>query len=164
MNSSKKKPSTPWPLIILFSILSVITIAGGFFYYRILEKNLLDETMEQLSAIADLKVRQINQWRQERLSDGLYLRNNIPHVKQLSEFLNNSGNSRLKEDLVRSFRAYTENYDYRSVLLIDRQFKVRLYYPDKDTVIGEHLHDILPEVIGNGDVVVTDLHEAEDVF
>jgi PAS domain S-box-containing protein len=164
MNSSKKKPSTPWPLIVLFSILSVITVAGGFFYYRILEKNLLDETMEQLSAIADLKVRQINQWRQERLSDGLYLRNNIPHVKQLSEFLNNSGNSRLKEDLVRSFRAYTENYDYRSVLLIDRQFKVRLYYPDKDTVIGEHLHDILPEVIGNGDVVVTDLHEAEDVF
>jgi len=164
MNSSIKKPSTPWALIVLFCILTLISIVGGFFYSRILKVNLLDETLEQLSAIADLKVRQINQWRQERLSDGFYLRNNIPHVKKLSEFLNDGGNSQIKEDLVRSFRAYTENYDYRSVLFIDKKIKVRLYYPDKDTVIGEHLYDLLPEVIGTGDVVVTDLHEAEDVF
>jgi PAS domain S-box-containing protein len=158
MSSSINKPATPWPLIVLFFILSTSAIVGGFFYYRTLEKNLLNETMDQLSTIADLKVRQIIQWRQERISDGIFLSGNIPHIRQFSRFLAEEQNRQLKNDLIRSLKSYTENYDYRSTLFVDRELNVKLFYPGQDTIIGDHLSALLPDVIKKGDVIVTDLH------
>jgi len=163
MSSSIKKPAKPWPLIVLFFIFSTSAIVAGFFYYRSLEKNSLNETMEQLSAIADLKVRQVIQWRRERISDGNYLKGNIPQIRQFSRFLTEGQNRQLKNDLISSLKSYTENYDYRSTFFIDRYLNVKLFYPDQDTIIGDHIQVLLPDVIKKGDVIVTDLHVSGEV-
>ncbi len=163
MSSSIKKTVTPWPLIVLFVILSTSSIVAGFLYYRILETHLLNETKEQLSAIADLKVRQIIQWRRERISDGIYLSGNIPHIRQFSRFLTEEGNKRNEVDLLKSLESYVENYDYRNALLVDNEYNVRLFYPDQDTVICEHLQKMLPGVISKEEVIITDLHQTGKV-
>jgi len=163
MNSKIQKPATPWPLIVLFFILSASATVTGIIYYKSLQKHLLGDTLEQLSAIADLKVRQIIQWRQERLSDGGFLRSNSPHVRQFSQFLTEQNNRVLKNDLLRSLKSYTENYDYKNALFADSNFNVRLFYPEKDTVIGEHLQSILPVIMSSGEVIVTDIHQTGKV-
>src|SRR4030042_925615 len=163
MNSKTKRPATPWPLIAIFIILSTSAIVTGYFYYRSLEKHLLNDTVGELSAIADLKVRQIIQWREERFSDGVFLKGNIPHVRQFSRILKESNNRQLKADLLLSLKSYVENYDYRSALFVDKNIDVKLFYPDKDTVIGDYLKTRLPDVIEDGNVVVTDLYQTGKV-
>jgi len=69
MSVDKKDRQTRWtPLLIyLFLIIGIFTTA--FFYYRLQQKRIVDEKQNELAAIADLKIRQITQWRNERLSD-----------------------------------------------------------------------------------------------
>ncbi len=163
MNSKIQKPATAWPLIVLFFVLSTSAIVTGYFYYRSLEKHLLIDTLEQLSAIADLKVRQIIQWRQERISDGIYLSENSLHIRQFSRFLAEQNNRLLKADLGQSLKSYVENYDYRTAVFIDRNINVKLFYPDQDTIIGDFLKSLLPGVIRKGEVVLTDIHQTGKV-
>jgi PAS domain S-box-containing protein len=163
MNSKNQKPPAPWPLIVLFFVLSASAVVTGYFYYGSLEKHLLDDTIGQLSAIADLKVNQIMQWREERLSDGVYLSHSVPHIKQFWCFINEPGNYQLKADLRGSLKAYTENYDYSNVFFANRDLDVKLFYPAKDTVIGDYLRNMLPDIIRKGEVVLTDMHQAGKV-
>ncbi|MCX6302374.1 MAG: PAS domain S-box protein, partial [Bacteroidia bacterium] len=163
MNSKIQKPGTPWLLIVLYFVLSAIAIVLGVSYYRILEKNLLHQTVEQLSAIADLKVRQIIQWREERISDGIYVSGNRAQVRQFSRFLKERNNKLLKDDLLSSLKSYVENYDYKNALFIDKNINVKLFYPNQDTIIGDHLQGILPDVIRKGEVVLTDIHQTGKV-
>jgi PAS domain S-box-containing protein len=163
MNSKIQKPGTPWPLIVLYFVLSAIAIVLGLSYYRILEKNLLHQTVEQLSAIADLKVRQIIQWRKERISDGVYMSGNIAQVRQFSRFLKEKNNRLLRDDLLSSLKSYVENYDYKNALFIDKNINVKLFYPSQDTIIGDHLQGLLPGVIRKGEVVLTDIHQTGKV-
>ena len=60
----------------------------GIIYYNYQKDNLLTEKLQELSAISDLKIRQITQWRFERLSDGRFLGDNIMLVEKISDCLN----------------------------------------------------------------------------
>jgi len=160
MNVQTKKPPTPWPLIVLFFVISVCVIVFGFFYYNNQKKTLLSEKQLELSAISDLKIRQITQWRLERIGDGEFLRGNILMVRKFSEFLQNSTNKLLRDDILQSLKSLTEKFDYRNVLLLDLSGNVRLSYPVQDTIIGDYLKPLLPEIISHRKVVLTDLHRA----
>ena len=163
MNSGIHKNNTPWPFAVLFYIIASSALVIGYLYYRSLEKNIRADTLEALSAIADLKVRQIIQWRQERLSDGLFLAANTSHIRQLGRFMTEPDNRMLKHDLLQSLKSYVDSYDYRNALLTDTDINVRLFYPAEDTIIGDYLRALLPEVIKQGKVVLTDIHQTGKV-
>jgi len=163
MNSGIHKNNTPWPFAVLFYIIASSALVIGYLYYRSLEKNIRADTLEALSAIADLKVRQIIQWRQERLSDGLFLAANTSHIRQLARFMTEPDNRMLKHDLLQSLKSYVDSYDYRNALLTDTDINVRLFYPAEDTIIGDYLRALLPEVIKQGKVVLTDIHQTGKV-
>jgi PAS domain S-box-containing protein len=163
MKSGKDRLLTPFPLIIMFCIIMLISIWSGFQYYRIQKKNILDSSILELSGITDLKVKQLIQWRHERVSDGLLLSRNLPVVKELKAFNDNPGNKALKKDLLNLFHQLTDETDYKNALLIDTDQRVRLFYPDRDTVIGNYLKPRLKEIERNGEVVLTDLHHTGKV-
>lgn len=157
------KTAAPWPFIVLFYILVTSAVLIGYVYYRSVEKNLTADTLNQLSAIADLKVRQIIQWREERMSDGAFLTGNAPHLNQIMHFLREPGSRLDKSDLLKSLRSYVDNYDYRSAILTDSDLNVRLFYPDEDTLTGDFLKQQLPGIIEKGEVVLTDIHQTGNV-
>jgi PAS domain S-box-containing protein len=163
MNSQKQKTAIPWPLIVLFLILSATSIVVGIIFYQSQKKNLLENTTKELSAIADLKAKQIIQWRSERIADGYNFRQNSALMKQFHDFLNNRDNKKLKADLLLYLKGFTENYDYRDALFVDSNFKPVLFYPQKDTVIGDYLISHLPDYLINGEITLTDLHQTEKV-
>ena len=163
MNSQKQKPATHWPLIILFFVLSAGEIVTGLLYYQSQKNNLLNDSIQELSAIADMKVRQISQWRRERFADGKTLSENISLIRQFSRFMADEDNRFLRSDLIRDLRALVENHDYRSALFVDRNCQVRFFYPNQDTVIGDYLNPLLPDIISKGEIVITDLHQTGKV-
>ncbi|MCX6254995.1 MAG: hypothetical protein NTV31_11040 [Bacteroidia bacterium] len=163
MNSQRQKSPTPWPLIVLFFVIFIGVIVVGFLYYNNQKKTLLSEKQLELSAISQLKIRQITQWRLERLGDGGFLGGNILMVKKFSEFLQEPTNSSLRDNILQSLKSLIDNFDYKSVLLLDPSGNVRLAYPNQDTLVGDHLQPLLPEIIKKHEVVLTDLHRASIV-
>ncbi len=163
MNSHRQKPLTPWLLIILFLIISVTSIILGFLYYRSQKKQLLSDKQLELSAIADLKVRQIVQWRNERNSDALFLGENTPFVRQLLQYLKDQENNDLRTEIQNNFRSLTKNADYRNVLLIDTTGRISLAFPHRDSLMGNYMKKAFPEMRKLNSAILTDLHETERV-
>ena len=68
-NFFKKEHRTPIYLLLIFVLFTIGIITAGVLYYKSNEKHYRTEVEQQLTAIADLKVSQIVQWRNERLGD-----------------------------------------------------------------------------------------------
>lgn len=158
MNSQIQKPPTPWPLIVLFLVILISVIFVGGFYYNYQKKSLLSEKQQELSAISNLKIRQITQWRLERLADGKFLGDNFIMVKNFSEFLNDPVHMPDEDLIFQILKSLKENFDYSNTILIDLQGNVKLAYPKQDTLICDYLQPLLPQLVRNRKVVMTDLH------
>ena len=160
MITQRKKPPAVWPLVVLFFMITVSAIVTGFVYYNYQKKALLTESQQELSAISYLKIRQITQWRFERIGDGKFLGDNLLLVRKFIEFLNNPDKLSLSNEIQQCLKSLTETYDYKSVLLIDTSGNARLAFPNSDTLVGDHLRPMLPGIIEQREVVLTDLHKA----
>jgi PAS domain S-box-containing protein len=160
IDSNRQIPPIQWPLIILFIVISISVILAGILYYKNQKQALLNEKQLELSAITDLKIRQITQWRLERLGDGKFLGGNLLMVRKFSEFIQKPGDKLLREEILQSLKSLTENIDYRNALLVDTEGKVRLSFPDQDSLIGDQLMPLIKGIIEKHQVVLTDLHRA----
>ena len=163
MMSQQQKPATPWPLIVLFIVLSAGAVTIGIVFYFSQKRHLLTDTVQELSTISDMKVKQISQWRLERIGDGIFLSNNALIIKQFSEFMSESENVSLRNDILSTLMALNKGYDYRTLLVLDRNLDVKVFYPKQDTIIGDYLKPQLPAILKNGKVVLTDLHSTGNV-
>jgi PAS domain S-box-containing protein len=160
MNSQRQKQPTPWLLIIPFFAISFTVIVAGYLYFNYQRDTLLNEKQNELSAISDLKIRQITQWRLERLGDAGFLSKNTLMVRAFLDFLENPAKVRLQGDILQSLKSLTDNFDYKNILLINPTGTVLLAWPDQDTLVGDHLKPLLPQIIKERKVVLTDLHKA----
>ena len=138
MNSQIQKPPTPWPLIVLFFVILISVIFIGIFYYNYQKKNLIYEKQQELSAISDLKIRQITQWRLERLADGKFLGDNFMMVKNFSEFLKDPIHMPDRDVILQILKSLAENLDYRNTMLMDQNGNVKLAFPNQDTLIAQN--------------------------
>lgn len=160
MKTQRQNPPAPWPLIVLVLVITIIIVVVGFVYYNYEKKTLLSEKQLELSAISDLKIRQISQWRLERLGDGQFLSDNILIVSRLLEFIKNPEDTPLRDGILQSLKSLTDNFDYKNVLLLDTLGNVILAYPDQYDLVGDHLTPLIPGIIKDRRVVLTDLHRA----
>jgi PAS domain S-box-containing protein len=161
MIHQRLKPPPSWPLLVLFFIITISSIIIGIIYYNYQKKNLLTEKQLELSEISYLKIKQITQWRIERINDGIFLGENILLVRKFSEYLKNPGNLSLREDILQSLKSLTEDFDYKNALLIENNGNTRLAFPGSDTLIGDHLKPLLPGIIRQRKTVLTDLHKTD---
>jgi len=163
MISHRQRPASPWLLVVLFIIISASSILLGYLYYKSQKARLLKDKNLELSAIADLKVSQIAQWRNERLSDAVLIGENTPFIKLLYEYLYSKYNANLRSDIKASLKSVTRNTEYKNVLLIDSIGMVRGYYPNKDTLMGDHLKVLFPDLLKLESGILTDLHRTSNV-
>jgi len=161
MNSYRQKPSFPWPLIVLFIIIAATSIILGFLFYNNQKKTLLNNRQMELSGIADLKVRQIAQWRLERIGDGNFTRSNTALIRQISRYLSDEPGDSVLPDIIHSLRSLTDNFYYKNILILDTAGNVRLSYPEGDLPAGNYLKSFIKDVLPGREAILTDLHQAE---
>jgi len=160
MTTQRQRPPVSWPLLVFFLVIVISSVIVGFIYYNSHKKNLLTEAQSELSSISYLKIREISQWRMERINDGKFLSENSLLIEKFSQVLKNPGSLVLKKDILQSLKSLSQNYDYKNALLINNNGEVILAYPNSDTLIGNHLKPLLPEIVKRRQVVLTDLHRA----
>ena len=163
MRFQKQKPPALIPLLVLFFIIAISAITIGIIYYSYQKKSLLIEKQQELSTISYLKIRQITQWRLERVGDGKFLGGNLVLVRKFAEYIKNPYDLRLKTEINQSLKSLAEDHDYKDALLITRNGNVKMAYPLVDTVIGSYLKPLLPGIIKERKIVLSDLHQTDMV-
>jgi PAS domain S-box-containing protein len=163
MNLQQNKPPDPWYLVILFIIVTSIVIIGGYLYFKNQEKILLSETQREMSAISDLKIRQITQWRLDRMGNASFLGENTVLVKMISDYLENPKDILLQDKLFQFFRSLTDNFDYKEVVLLDTSGSVKLSYPVLDEVPEAYPKTLLTNIIKERRITLTDLNKTSTV-
>jgi PAS domain S-box-containing protein len=161
MNPLRYKPPAPWPLIVLFIVIMISVIVAGVIYYNNQKKSLITEKQVELSVIADLKIRQITQWRNERLGDAAFLGENMLIIKKFSGFLQNPSDRILSSDILHSLRSLIDNFDYRHAFILDPHGNVRLSYPLQDSLKGDYHKPLVSGIRKTREVMLTDLHMAD---
>lgn len=100
----------PHVLIIIFLLLALSISIGGYGYYLSVQKVVKDRAGRQLSAVADLKVGQIDSWRKELYHDAEVIRSNSFFIEHISHQV---------DPRVKSYmRAIIQQYGYRSLTLL----------------------------------------------
>jgi len=112
--------------IVIFIAASVLVAIIGYNFYQNQKKYISASSQKQLMAIADLQVREISNWRNERIGDAQVIINNDVFTKSTIKYLNDPSASEAKNIILSSLKATQKSYQYKNILLLDRNKKVRL--------------------------------------
>ena len=85
-------------LIVLFLIILFVAL-GGYGYYVHHSRISMDEKQAELSAIAELKAREISQWRKERRADATSIYANALIGHRINDFLSGIESPRALDEI-----------------------------------------------------------------
>jgi hypothetical protein len=153
------KPAFAFALI--FFVLAAGIVATGRFYYRNYERQFLVEAEHQLSAIADLKVGELLQWRKERLGDGGILFKNASFSALVRRFLEKPEDPDAQRQLQAWLGKYQTHFQYDRIRLLDVQGVTRLSVPAGLTPISSAIARGTSEVLRSGQVTFQDFYRNE---
>ena len=150
--------SAGWLLGLIFVCLAAGIVAAGYFYYRNFEKNYRSAAERQLSAIADLKVSELVQWRKERLADGAIYFKNPSFSALVRRFFEKPADADAQRQLQDWLGRYPEHDSYEQVRLLDAQGVTRLSVPDNLGPASSAIVRGASEVLRSGQVAIQDFY------
>lgn len=101
-----------------FILTLLVMVVGGAGFYRVQERTMRHEAEENLSAIAQLKVRLIAAWRSERFEDAAALSENQFFARGVARLLDDQSDENTKA-IVSYLQSLQVNYHYSDILLVD---------------------------------------------
>ena len=163
MKPEKDRPLLPWALIIMFMVVSPALIIGGMIYSSALKTRMINNIKNELNDESELKVDQILQWKTEKMIDADVIDENIPIIRQVDNSFY-SGTRDTDDSAIRSWMAsFVKNKDYLNAAITDRNGRVRLAYPDEDSLIGPKMKPLIPAVLRTKKVILTDFHQSSSI-
>ncbi len=146
-------------MIFIFLATGIITI--GSLYSRSYEEKHRAEVERQLSAIADLKVAELEQWRKERLSDAAVFYQNSYFSGMVLRYFEAPGDSDARERLQTWLRKIREAHRYVRVCLHDVEGRIRLADEDNPEPEAERFSPRDIEARGSGRIIFEDFYRDE---
>ncbi len=161
MLSKASKERIPWQFLAVIWIVVLLVGLGGFLFYSSQKKKIISEKQNELTAIATLKIKDIEEWRMEHIRDGEILSSIIPRNKLILDFFANGNSSDPGMELKQRMMIFMKDYDYFGALLTDTAGIIRLIYTASDTgfmINASPLRGIDPLTIS-----LSDLHFSDDL-
>ena len=146
-------------LFILFLILALCIGIAGYVYYDFQKQQIKKNIQDELSAIADLKVNQIANWRNERIYDANSIAHNAIIVSAVQRLLQHPGSSFARREIVQWMKSFEQNPNYKDILLVDPRGAVLLATSPKDTTIGIRAATLVQEALRSQKVMMSDFHK-----
>jgi PAS domain S-box-containing protein len=132
-------------LIIYLSIFFLLTLAftaTGYVSYRNFEQQFRAQAESQISAIAELKMNGLVEWRKERLGDVEFLRHNLAFSTLVESYLNHPDDLEVRPQLLAWLGNYQVYEHYGWVRLLDTTGAEKISIPDQPETIDARLaHD-----------------------
>lgn len=162
MATSISSPKIPRYLILPFLLLTLLIGIAGYLYFENQRKHIKKEKASELSAICDLKVKQISTWHRERLGDAEVLIQNYQFVQQLRKWLKSREKSGEMEEILGWMSSFRGHYDYSSIFLLDEKGKVCLYNSDAHDEVDSHTPGFVHEAIQSRKIIMRDLYRDKE--
>jgi PAS domain S-box-containing protein len=159
INPLSKKPNIAFliALIIFFAASALITILGYYFYQN--QKTYINNAArQQLTAISELKVWEINNWRKERIGDAEVIYKNTAFASDVMQYFNNPSSLEAKKDILSLLSATHKSYQYENILLLDKNKKVKLALKNYDNDFGKIHSNIINEAVEKNDIVFSNFY------
>lgn len=112
-----------------------------------------------ISAVADLKVRQIVSWRNERIKDSQVIRKAAPMIRLIEKYYSKPAS--LKTELVDWLKSIVDNYEYESLVLLDVKKKVRLSVGYETAAIGKETIRLAGRALKAKEIIFSGLRQGE---
>jgi PAS domain S-box-containing protein len=129
---SHDKTSFPIGAKILLPCIVLVLLAGGAWFFLAQQKHQRDQVAENLLSIANLKAKQLVEWRAERMGDALVLMDRRALASSIQRFL--AGNEPQEaSEILRRLRSTKEQYNYTDIFLVDSQKELRLAFELKES-------------------------------
>ncbi len=145
-------------LILILTALAAGIIIAGYSYYRNYAKNYQIAVEHQLSAIAELKVGELAQWRKERLGDAAVFYGNAAFSALVRRYFEKPTDTEASGQLRSWLRQGQEPLRYDRIFLLDAQGVARMAIPDTPEPVAAHLLKDAPEIIRSGRMSFLDFH------
>jgi signal transduction histidine kinase len=122
-DTSRQIRHQPFPVTYLLVFLSLAAAVGGagYFYYTLQRGNITQAHYRELSAIADLKVSQLRNWRAERLNDAEALIGSSIFAEYVEGYLEGPRSPARRENILQRLDALRKNNEYKRLVLVDRK-------------------------------------------
>ena len=106
-------------MILVFTLLAVVILAIGYFSYQNFEKEYRTGVEHQISAIAEMEMSNLVQWRSERLNDPRVFSHNPLFSSRVQHLFNDSSDNESQEE-VRTWLEKEQMYSpYDRMYLLD---------------------------------------------
>lgn len=145
-------------LTLIFTLMAVGVIMTGYINYRSYERHFRHELERQLSAIAQLKVKELIQWRRERLGDGSILFKNKTFSALARRFLESPKDTDAQKQLQDWMFKYATAYTYAQVTLFDTDGSLRALAPEDADFHDFEISGNVAQILREGRVVFQDFH------
>ena len=142
------------------SCLAGIVSVLGLLYLGHQRSRFRHSVEDQLAAIADLKVRQIVGWRQERLADARAIMLDPLPSQAVRQFLAGASTNELRAPLQGWLTSIYLTTESIRAMLLDPEFQVRLAAPENQTYLGPIAQTFAVEAFRSNQVVISDLHRS----
>ena len=140
MESLDKKDNRATYLPILaFVLLAAGIIAAVYLSYRNYANHYRVEMERQISAIADLKVGELAQWRKERMGDAAVFFGNEAFSSLARRYFNNPGDIRAQRQIWTWLSKIQFSFSYKRLLLFDSRGALRMSIPDSKEPVASNL-------------------------
>ena len=157
MNNPRRELPASRRWVAVFALVSMAIMAGGLAYYRYEQDYIRREKYQELAAIADLKIRQILDWRRERLGDaGTKVRS--PFLRQaIADWLQDPRKPGLHLLLLEQFKIVQEGYAYENVLLVAPDGRILLSLRPDQAPLCTDGKKVIEQAVAGGKAVLSDL-------
>jgi PAS domain S-box-containing protein len=153
-----KSTQASYTLIIVFALLASGIVTIGYNYYRNYEKQFRAEVEKQLSAITDLKVNELKQWRKERMGDANVFYKNVNFSSLVKQYLTNQNRRDAEEKLKIWMRQVREAYMYDRVCLHDINGFEKFSFPEEKIYTPKMFSVRSKEAVNSGKIIFEDFY------
>jgi PAS domain S-box-containing protein len=147
---------------LLFGVILVLLATGivtsGYLYYREYERSFRAEIEQQLSAVADLRVGELVEWRKERLGDAAVFLGNDAFSRLVRRWFEVPADADAQASVRTWLGKVQTASQYDRVLLLDARGASRMAVPDTPEAVAAHLAGDIAAGLRSGRPAFLDLH------
>jgi PAS domain S-box-containing protein len=145
-------------LALLFVLLAAGIVGAGYMYSQNYAKEYRTQVERQLSAIADLKVGELVQWRKERLGDALIFYKNTSFSSLTRRIFENPQDVDAQEQVRMWLTEIQSSYGYDRVYLLDSNGIERVSIPDAPQPIASIVTQRASQALQSRQVTMVDFY------
>lgn len=153
---------TSFPFVLMFILLAVGAVVTGYLYYQNYQQRFRKDVEAQLSAIAELKVGELERWRKDRLEHG----NIISRVETVSAQIRKGFVEGDDPEARRQLRGMLNNYNgsfhYEQVRLLDVNGTTLMSLPAGCPPVSAAVREQIAKVVHSKQVTMIDFYRNDN--